>query len=305
MKASFSRRKKASKIPVTYSAQELAGGSVGLISEVDLAVRRLDEMPDVRVQEPADDHPGGEPDRHLENPVAQLADVLHERHPGLGVGRLGAAATKPGPAPSRGTVRRGPGGVGRRRHGWFRSERLLAGLSLRERCAVHGRPVCGRLALQVLELPLQILDLLLRRVRRARLRGRLGRRRAGTAALACGPGTASWPSSSWCRPLVSALKMRMAWPSDRAESGSLRGPEQQHEHHEQDDDVPRSKCIAHICPHSAGEACPRRYGSACTREVYTAASQASGYADRAPRPVRRCGEPAETSRSGQNRAGRN
>src|ERR1039457_4097163 len=67
---------------------------------------------------------------------------------------------------------------------WAGSERLVAGLGLKQRHALHGRAVTGRLLLQFLELPLQVLDLLLGgvRLRRGLLRrGRLGRSRECSA----------------------------------------------------------------------------------------------------------------------------
>ena len=45
----------------------------------------LDEMPDRGEEDKPDDHPRDQGERYLDDAVAQLADVIHERHAALGV----------------------------------------------------------------------------------------------------------------------------------------------------------------------------------------------------------------------------
>jgi hypothetical protein len=49
------------------------------------AQRPLDEMPDRVEEDEPDDHPRDQRQRHLHDPVAQLAQVIQQRHPPLGV----------------------------------------------------------------------------------------------------------------------------------------------------------------------------------------------------------------------------
>ena len=49
------------------------------------AQRALDEVPDWVEEDESDDHPGDQAERHLDHPVAQLAQVVEQRHPALGV----------------------------------------------------------------------------------------------------------------------------------------------------------------------------------------------------------------------------
>ena len=49
------------------------------------AQRPLDGMPDRGEEDEPEDHPADEPERHLDDAVAQLTDVIHERHPAVRV----------------------------------------------------------------------------------------------------------------------------------------------------------------------------------------------------------------------------
>jgi len=42
-------------------------------------------MPDRVEEDEPGDHPGHQGQRHLHHPVAQLTEMIHERHPALGV----------------------------------------------------------------------------------------------------------------------------------------------------------------------------------------------------------------------------
>src|SRR5262249_30653794 len=100
------------------------------------------------VQEPADDHPGDDAEGGLDQPVAELPDVLHERHPAFGVTRL-VGTRKPAAAPARGR-----GCVRRRTHlsaavrwtGWCAANPAAArcpGAAGRPSAAASGRPAAS------------------------------------------------------------------------------------------------------------------------------------------------------------------
>ena len=52
----------------------------------DLAIRGLDEAPDLRVDKPADDRANGQRDRCLDDAVAKLTQMIQQRHPCLWIG---------------------------------------------------------------------------------------------------------------------------------------------------------------------------------------------------------------------------
>src|ERR1017187_123528 len=49
------------------------------------AQRALDDVPGPVEEDESDDHPRDETERHLDDAVAQLTDVIHERHAAIGV----------------------------------------------------------------------------------------------------------------------------------------------------------------------------------------------------------------------------
>src|SRR5208282_6267985 len=57
----------------------------GLPADHGRAQRALDDMPDRGEEDEPDDHPRDQAERYLDYAIAQLTDVIHERHPALGV----------------------------------------------------------------------------------------------------------------------------------------------------------------------------------------------------------------------------
>ena len=50
-----------------------------------VAQRPLDDVPGLLEENEPGDHPGDQRERHLHDPVPQLAQVIEQRHPALGI----------------------------------------------------------------------------------------------------------------------------------------------------------------------------------------------------------------------------
>ena len=252
MIAIFSRRKSASKMPVTNRLQPLPPPcdlDMSVLGQA--AVRGLDEVPDVRVEVPPDDRADGDEQHHLEHAVAQLTDVLHERHAAVRIVPLsGQPHTGPGPAdyPDRPACPCQQAGA-----------RTAAGRAARQTAARpcrYGHAVAAAvLPLQVVDLPLQVGELLAWVCGRRRTGAGAGQglragsaaarsavAAAGTSPWSCRPG---WPSSS-C-PCDGLLEDVHGLAERLGRTGQPPRAEQQQHHDQQDDDV-WCAGIEHVSP---------------------------------------------------------